>query len=200
MDRARLQSAALNYPYMRGLLAVPAGALFIVAALGNWEWGPPRHAWVFIAAVAVIGLVVAAVNRYYNEHYGRVTPSNAQQLKAGAATAAGIALMVGGSMLLRSRASWSLDLPVNAVAAMFAALMLVYYAAVVGLRRHHVVIWGALLVAGALPVWNGSDPSNIGLVLAGVAVMINGAFDHRVLARTLGPPPTPALGHEHVGQ
>ena len=83
-----------------------------------------------------------------------------------------------------------------------AALMLVYYAAVVGLRRHHVVIWGALLVAGALPVWNGSDPSNIGLVLAGVAVMINGAFDHRVLARTLGPPapPTPALGHEHVGQ
>jgi hypothetical protein len=84
--------------------------------------------------------------------------------------------MVGGSLLMRSRADWSLDLPVNAIAVSFALIVLIYYAIGVGLKVHHVIIWGALLVTGALPVWNGADPSNIGLVLAGVAVAISGVF------------------------
>jgi hypothetical protein len=199
MDRRHLLSAATDYPYLRGLLAVPAGLLFIVAALGNWEWGPLRHDWAFAVAVVVIGLAVAAVHRYYNEHYGRVTPSTRQQIKAAGAVAVGVALMIGGSMVLRSRASWSLDLPVNAIAASFGLLMLVHYAAVVGARLHHVVIWGSLLVTGLVPVWNGADPSNIGLVLAGVAVMVNGVFDHRLLVRTFGPATTPMLGSDAGG-
>ena len=40
MDHTQLRSAAAEYPYLRGLISVPAGALFIVAALGNTEWGP----------------------------------------------------------------------------------------------------------------------------------------------------------------
>ena len=59
--------------------------------------------------------------------------------------------------------------------------MLVSYAIGVGLKTHHVIIWGTVLVAGALPVWNGADPSNIGLVLAGVALDRHGVFDHRAL-------------------
>jgi hypothetical protein len=43
-------------------------------------------------------------------------------------------------------------------------------------------ILGAPLVAGLLPVWHGEDPSNIGLVLAGVAAMTIGVLDHRHLA------------------
>ena len=69
--------------------------------------------------------------------------------------------------------------------------MLISYAIYVGLRAHHVIIWGALLVAGALPVWNGANPSNIsnvGLVLAGVAVMVSGVFDHRLFVHTFGSP------------
>ena len=91
--------------------------------------------------------------------------------------------MLGGSSLLRSHAGWSLDLPVNAIAVTFAVLMLITYEVGVGLKPHHVIIWGTLLVVGALPVWNGSDPSNIGLVLAGVAVAASGVFDHRLSFR-----------------
>jgi hypothetical protein len=66
--------------------------------------------------------------------------------------------------------------------------MLLSYAVGVGLKAHHRIIWGGLLLAGALPVWNGSDPSNIGLVMSGVAVMVSGVFDHRLFIRTFGAP------------
>jgi hypothetical protein len=193
VDRARLQSAAAEYPYLRGLIAVPAGALFIVAALGNTEWGPFAHDWVFVAALLLIAGACWAVTRFYNEHYGRVTPSTRQQVKAAVVTAAGVVLMIGLSTLLRSRAGWSLDLPVNPIPAVFGALMLAYSAAVAGPRPHHLVIWGALIVAGLLPVWDGADPSNTGLVMCGVAVMVNGVLDHLRIVRTLGPA-TPSLG------
>jgi hypothetical protein len=199
VDRRRLQSAAADYPYLRGLLAIPLGVLFVVSALGNWQWGPLRHGSVFVGAVLMIGLLCALINRHYNEHYGRVTPSARQQLKVAAAGATGVALMIGTTMLLRSRASWSLDLPVNAIAAAFGLLMIVYYAVVVGLRAHHLLIWGALLTVGLLPVWTGADPSNIGLVLAGAAVIVNGVFDHRLLVRTLGPSAPTTLGPGNAG-
>jgi hypothetical protein len=186
MERERLETAAANYSYLRGLFYVPLGSLFILAALGNWEWGPLRHTWVFVGTVLLIGATCLPINRYYSETYGRLTPSTRQQLKAVVATIIGVAVMVGGALLLRSRASWSLDLPVNPIAVSFAVFMLAYYAIVVGLKTHHLIIWGALLAAGLLPVWGGADPSNIGLVLAGVAVIASGIFDHRLLVRTFG--------------
>ena len=199
MDRTRLQSAAAEYPYLRGLAAVPLGFLFVVAALGNWEWGPLRHAWAFGAAILLIGAAWAAVNRFYNEHYGRVTPSVRRQRRAAAAGLLAVALMLGITTLLRSRASWSLDLPVNPIPAAFGLLMLAYYALVVGLRAHHVLIWGSLVVVGMLPVWDGADPSNIGLVLCGLAVMVNGVCDHLVLVRALGAAGAPTLGPRNAG-
>ncbi len=199
MDRRTLQSAGIAYPYLRGLVAVPAGLLFVVAALGNWEWGPFRHDWVFVAAVLAIAAACGAVNRFYDERYGRVTPARQRQLRSVAALVAGVALMIGATLLLRSRASWSLDLPVNPIPAAFALLMLAYYAAVVGLRAHHVVIWGSLLVAGLLPVWNGEDPSNVGLVMCGAAVIVNGVCDHLALVRALGPAATTSPGTTNAG-
>ena len=187
MDRRQLQSAAAEYPYLRGLCSVPLGCLWIGAALGNWEWGPFRHAWVFVAVVLVIGAAWAAINRYYNVHYGRVTPSTRQQLRATAAGLIGVALMIGLTTLLRSQAGWSLDLPVNPIPGVFGLLMLAYSATVMTLRPHHVVIWGSLAVAGLLPVWSGDDPSNVGLVMCGVAVMANGVLDHLAIVRTMGP-------------
>ncbi len=186
MDPRRLQAAAAEYPYMRGLLLIPAGLLLFLSALGNWHWGPLRHDWVFVAAALVLGAGAALIWRFYNVRYGRVTPLPGRQLKAGAASVAGIAVMLGGSLLLRSRASWSLDLPVNPIPATFALLMLVYYAAVVRLRVHHVAIWGSLLVVSLLPVWTGGDPSNVGLILAGVAIIVDGVFDHRAISHAGG--------------
>jgi hypothetical protein len=72
--------------------------------------------------------------------------------------------------------------------------MLVSYAIGVGLSPHHVGVWGTLLVVGAVPVWDGADPGNAGLVLAGVAVIVSGVFDHRLFVRAFGPPS--ALDHE----
>jgi hypothetical protein len=77
--------------------------------------------------------------------------------------------------------------------------MLASYAIVAGLRTHHVVIWGGLLVAGLVPVWGGADPSNIGLVLAGLAGMTNGIFDHRLLVRTFASSERRAVENGDVG-
>jgi hypothetical protein len=188
MERKQLESAAASNSHLRGLFAIPLGLLMFLGALGNWEWGPFRHDWVFVGGVLVLGAACLLLSRYYNDHYGRATLSTRQQVRAAAAGIIGAPLVFGGSLLARSRADWSLDLPVNPTAATFALLMLACYATIVGLKTHHMIIWGALLVAGALPVWNGADPSNIGLVLAGVAVIVSGVFDHLLLVRTFGSP------------
>ena len=188
MQRRELETAAANYSYLRGMLCIPLGGLFILAALGNWGVGPLRHTWAFFVVTVALGLVYLLINRYYVENYGRLSPSNRQQVRAGVAVAIAVAVVLGGSLLLRSRADWSLDLPVNALAVTLALVMLISYGVGVGLKAHHLIIWSALLVTGALPVWNGADPSNVGLVLAGVAVMISGVFDHRVFVDTFEPP------------
>lgn len=186
MHRRNLETAAATYSYLRGLFFIPLGMLFILAALANWEVGPLGHIWAFPVAALVLGSACLPITHYYNENYGRVSLSARQQVRGAVAVLVGLAVMIGGSSLMRSQAGWSLDLPVNAIAVSFALIMLISYAIGMGLKAHHVIIWGALLVAGALPVWNGADPSNIGLVLAGVAVMANGVFDHRLLVRTFG--------------
>jgi hypothetical protein len=188
MQRRELETAAANYTYLRGLLYVPLGGLFVLAALGNWEVGPLRHTWVFLLVALALAAVAAAVNRYYNDTYGRLTPSTGQQVRAGIAILVAVGLTLAGATLLRSHASWSLDLPVNPIAVCFALVMLASYAIGVGLKVHHVIIWGALLVVGALPVWNGADPSNIGLLLCGAAVIVCGVFDHHLFVHTFGPP------------
>jgi hypothetical protein len=186
MQREKLESAAAEYHYLRGLFGIPLGCLLFLSALGNWRWGPLRHDWVFLLGVLAIAAASVAINNFYGEHYGRVTLSTRQQVRAAVTVAVGAPMFFLGSLLLRSRASWSLDLPVIPIAILFALLMLATYAATVGLRTHHVIVFGALLAVGATPVWNGADPSNIGLVLAGVATVVVGIFDHRLLVRTLG--------------
>jgi hypothetical protein len=188
MERRELESAAATYAHLRGLFGIPGGLLAILAALGNWEWGPLRHAWIFLGVAAVLAAASLLISRYYAEHYGRVTLSRAQRRRAAAAVIVGAPLMFGAALLLRSRAGWSLDLPVNAIPASFALLMLATYAAGAVLRTHHVIIFGALAVAGLLPVWDGADPSNTGLVLVGAAIIATGILDHRLLVRTFGPP------------
>ena len=51
------------------------------------------------------------------------------------------------------------------------------------LRPHHAAVYGTLLAAGALPVWHGEYPSNVGLVMCGVAVIAGGVLDHPAFTR-----------------
>jgi len=194
MDRRAIEAAAPSYAHLRGVLAIPAGFLFLLAALGNWEVGPLRHDLVFLACVLVIGLAYGLGVHYYREHYGRMSPSPRAQLRDAAAAVLGIAVVAGGSLLLRSRAGWSLDLPVNAIPVTFAVIMLAAYTIGGALRVHHLVVWGTLLAAGALPVWTGPDPSNIGLLLCGAAVVVCGVLDHLAFVRAFGPRELPE-GH-----
>ena len=187
MERRELERAVASYAYLRGALAVPAGLVFLISALGNWQVGPLRHDWVFVACLLTIGGAYLLIARAYRERYGRMTPSQGQQLRGAAMLPIAVAVVLGGSLLLRSRAGWSLDLPVNAIAVTFPVVMLAGYAIGGALRTHHLVVWGLLLVAGALPVWTGADPSNVGLVLCGVAVIACGVLDHLAFVRTFGP-------------
>jgi hypothetical protein len=187
MERQRLEAAGTEYSYMRGLFMVPLGLLFFLSALGNWGWGAPRRTWVLVGGLLVVAVTSLAVNRYYHENYGRVTLSTRQQMRAFVATAISIPVIFAASFLVRSQMSWSLHLPLNPTAASIALLMLTAYAVSVGLKAHHVVILGSLLVAGLLPVWHGGDPSNVGMVLAGAAIILTGIFDHILLIRNFGP-------------
>jgi hypothetical protein len=190
MERTTLESAARDYSHLRGLLSVPLGTLMIIGALSNWEWGPFAHSWVFLVALVGLGGVTLAIYRYYDEHFGRITSATRDQVRAAVATIAVAAIVFGGALWLRSEAGWSLDVPVNALAAGLAAGLLTSYALTVGLRRHHLVIWGGLLVAALLPVWGGlslSDTTNIGLLLGGVAAMLSGVLDHYLLVRRFSP-------------
>jgi hypothetical protein len=197
MERTQLESAVAENSHLRGLFGVPLGGLMMLAALGNWEVGPLRHGWVFVACLVLIGAACLPIARYYNEHYGRVTPSPRQRFRAGLAVAICVPIMIPGSLLLSSRASWSLDLPVNPTAIAFALIMGVTYAMSVGLRAHHRIIFGVLLAAGLVPLWahEGMD-GNTGLAMAAVAVALAGYFDHRLLVQTYGP--SHGVDAEHV--
>ena len=188
MERTRLEAAAANYTYLRGLFFIPLGLLPIVSALGNTGWGPLRNTWVFLAALGLFGVACLPINSFYNKHYGTLRASTRQQARAAAAVVLAVAVVLGGSTLLRSRASWSLDLPVNATVVTLSLVILLSYAAGRVLKVHHLIIWGTVLVAGAIPLWDGADPSNIGLAIVGVALMVNGVFDHLLFVRTFGAP------------
>ena len=188
MERTKLEMAAANYTYLRGLFFIPLGVLPIVSALGNTGWGPLRNTWVFLAVLALIGIACLPINNFYNPRAPSLRASAGQQARAAAAVVLAIVVVVGGSTLLRSRASWSLDLPVNATAVTLSLVILLSYAAGRVLKAHHLIIWGTVLVVGAIPLWDGADPSNIGLAIVGVALMVNGVFDHLLFFRTFGPP------------
>jgi hypothetical protein len=177
MDREHLERAAVTYAHLRGRLLIPVGALFLLAALANWGIVPT---WALAAGVAVVALLWLVIRREYGSRYGSVRTSPRQQTRDALALVFACAIVVGVSVLLR-------DLPVNAIAIGFAVAMGVGYALGPGLRTHHVVILGALLVAGALPVWDGADSANAGLLLAGIAVALSGIFDHRAFLHTFGP-------------
>ena len=185
MERKSLESAAATYSYLRGLLSVPAGVLMILAGLANMDWIPPGQAWAFWGIVPLTVVAYLFIVRYYNETYGRVTLPRRMRVKSVIATIVS-AIVVSAAV----QVNWSLDLPVNATAIAFGLVLLLYYAIGVGVRTHHAIICGALLVTGSLPVWGdmgSAEKINVGLMLAGVMFIVAGILDNGALKRTFGP-------------
>jgi hypothetical protein len=184
MERKALETAAAHVTYLRGLLAIPIGMLFIITGLGNLGWGPLGNPLVFLGSLLALGAAWLAINRYYNDHYGRVTRTRRRQVRYAVASLILFpAAMIGGPIL-----DASVALPVSAFAAAFALAMLAWFAICVGLRMRHLLIWGALLVAGLLPVWGAvADKISVAWLPIGVATIAAGIFDHRTLVRAYGP-------------
>jgi hypothetical protein len=196
MDRRELELAASKVAYLRGLLAVPLGGLFLLAGLGNLGWAPLRSTWVFLACLAALGLGWVALNRYYNDHYGRVSPGHRPWVRYVVPWTVFPATLAGGPLL----ETW-LHPPVSLVAAMFALAMLTWYALCVRLQAHHVVIWGALLLLALVPVWGSmTDSVSVALLPIGAAMIICGIMDHLALVRGFGTPGRFDAAHAHAGR
>jgi hypothetical protein len=184
MEREQLESLAAGNHYLRGLLAVPVALVLMSSALGNMEWGVFRHFWVVPACWAASAALYAVLLRWYNEAYGRAVPK--MGVRGAVGVVAAVVVMGGGPALVQI-----LDLPLNGIALAWAVVALVYYQRVVGVRPHHVAIWGAVLVVALIPVWGDprtTNTSNVGMLLVALAAVLTGIFDHRLLVRTFGPP------------
>lgn len=185
MDRRTLEATAANYPYLQGLWAVQMGLLLPLAGLTNLRDGP-SGAWVLVVFGAVLlacGAGSVLIARYYREHYGRVTPTRRRQLRHGTAVVAWIVVFFVGA---NKHMLWSPNGPLCVFAAAFALATLAYYAIVVGLRAHHLVIWGAVLAASLLPIWGGvgADRDALAMFPLGAALIASGLLDQRLLARS----------------
>jgi hypothetical protein len=184
MDRKQLERTAASNHYLRGLLALPVGMVLVVSALGNVSWAVFRELWVVPVCWAVAAAVYLALFRYYNDAYGRMQPRFTTRATVGMAAA--VAVMGGGPALVQA-----LDLPFNGIALAWAVVALAYYGLTVGLRPHHLVIWGAVVVVALVPLWGDprtTNTANVGLVLVAAAVMVHGVLDHQLLVRTFGSP------------
>jgi hypothetical protein len=185
VERKELESAAARVTYLRGLLAIPLGLLFIVTGLGNLAWGPFAHDWVFVASVAVLAGAALLINRFYQDRYGRVMLTTRQQAWFTVASF----VLFGGGMVGGTILDSTFDLPVSLFACTFALAMLAWFAICVGLRSYHVAVWGSLLIVGLFPVWgNLPDKVSVAWLPIGVASIAAGIFDHRALVHSFGAP------------
>jgi hypothetical protein len=177
MDAVQHPSDAPDHSRLRGLSAVPIGALLIVSALMTWQVAPFANGWVLLLVAAAALAGIFKIQTHYDDRYGPVVAPKPH-------IAHGVALVVAIAAVLVL--SWWLAIPVNAAPLMLAIIALAHYAFVVRARAHHLVIWGAVLVACLLPVWPDRPYATTTLML-GVALVLTGVLDHLALVRPVEP-------------
>jgi hypothetical protein len=154
---------------------------------------------IFVAGLALAGVASLLIARFYRDNYGEVTPTRGRQVRNIVAIVAWVVVIfVGANRYL----FWSLDSPFAVYVVAFAVATLVYYAILTGLRFHHWLIWGPVMVAGLLPVWGGlgMDRDAVAMFPLGVALMVSGVLDQRLLARSLRPSTSQDVEPSHVGR
>jgi hypothetical protein len=182
MKQRTLAATARNYPYLQGLYALPAGLVFFLSVPVNLYQGPSEALILGVFGVGLLLCLLACVRiaRYYRENYGEVTVTRSRHVRQAVALVAWAAVLYGGTHLVATP-----DQTAGVLAAAFAVGVLAYCAMLVGLRAHHVAVWGTLLVAGLLPIWGGVGVDWSALPI-GVALMASGLLDHRLLVRSFG--------------
>ncbi len=200
MERRALESAAANYPYLQGLWAVPFGFGMVLAGISNLERRPaaPLMIGILVVGLALAGTASLLIARYYRTNYGQVTPTRSRHIRHGIALVAWIAVLFVG---VNRNLFWSANSSICIYASAFALATLAYYAILVGLRAHHVVIWGLVFLAGVLPVWGGlgADRDPLAMFPLGGALIASGLLDQRLLARSFGSAKSPDPENSNVG-
>jgi hypothetical protein len=152
--------------------------------------------WIQLGGLLLAFAAMAGVHGYYRRSFGTATPHRGRQLRYVAASVGAFAVFVAADQLGRAILGRPPREPVSTTVVAWALGMLVFYVAVGGLRRHHVLIWGAVLVAGLLPVWGlGADRDAIAFFPLAVATFVSGLVDHVLLVRTF----RPNLEETHAG-
>ena len=200
MERRHLESVAADYPYLQGLWTIPLGIGMIVAGISNLQDRPTGIGAIvlILGGLGLAGGTSLIIGRYYRDRYGSVTPTRERAIRQVLALVAWIAvLFVGANEAL----FWSPDGPRCIYASAFALATLAYYAILVGLRPHHLVIWGAVFVVGLLPIWGGlgANRDPVAMILLGFVMMASGLLDQRVLARSFVKPSGDRLEGTRVG-
>lgn len=181
MDRKTLESAATRATNLRGLLGVPGGVIFMAVGLGNLGWGPFKHEWLFVVVMLVLVMLFAVINRYYDQHYGRATLTPKREIRNQALNFVFFGIGLVGGILL----DFHFDVSVSLFAITFAIAMLGWYSISIGLKLHHFLIWGALLVIGLIPMWGSlDDKTSVAWLPIGAATVVCGLMDHLTLARS----------------
>jgi hypothetical protein len=193
MERRMLLETAHNYPYLQGLYAIPAGLVCFLSVPVNLYQGPSEASVLGVFGLGLLLCLVACVRiaRYYRENYGEVTVTASRHVRQAVALIAWAATLFCATKLVATP-----DQTAGVLAAGFAAGVLAYCTILVGLRAHHVAVWGTLLVAGLLPIWGGAGV-DWSAVPIGVAFMASGVLDHRLLVRSfaISEDLTPASGN-----
>jgi len=200
MERRQLEAAAANYPYLQGLWTIPLGIGIIVAGISNLQSRPTGIGAILLilGGLGLAGVALLLIGRYYRDHYGTVTPTRDRTIRQAVAIVAWIVILfIGANQAL----FWSPDGPQCIYASAFALATLAYYAILVGLRPHHVIIWGAVFVAGLLPIWGGlgADRDPLAMIPLGLLMMLSGVLDQRLLARSFRQSGTEQLEGSRVG-
>jgi hypothetical protein len=190
MDRKVLESAAATYSYLQGEL-IPLGLCMAAIGVnsGVLPQGHPHHAWALgiSSALLVLGFVAAEfVRRFFRENYGVVRPRSAHVRRRLFGAAVIVLVVVFGNVdnFARYRLPSS---PICLYAGMLALAVLLYYRLLVGLRRHHVLIWITVAAAALLPIWGGLGAHRDAYadLPLGLALAVSGLLDQRLLVRSM---------------
>ena len=201
MERRQLESTAADYPYLQGLWMIPLGIGIIVAGVSNLQSRPTG-----IGALALIlgGLAIAGsasllIARYYRDHYGSVTPTRDRTIRQAVAIVAWIAILfVGANQAL----FWAPDGP-------SASTPRPSRSRPWPITRSSSACGRTTSSSGVLSSWPGSSPiwgglgvdrDPLAMIPLGLAAMISGLLDQRVLARSLAVPTGDRLEGSRVGR
>lgn len=201
MERKQIESVGLSYPpqYVQGLYAIPAGIGWSTIGLSNLM-NQPVASWILVGGLLLCLVAWLGITRYYQNNYGRVTPTKSRRSRLGVAIFTSLVMFIGADQLARIMFGRPPDRPMSSYAVAWSLGMAVFYGINVGLKLHHIVIWGSLLVAGLLPIWGHNvDRDAMASFPIGVATILSGLIDHRLLVRVLNTTRNLYLENGNVG-